>query len=128
MASGGSITFSLGTGTATSFGSVAVLMSNAGTVGVTGDLLLGTGAVSVGDSGALDIGCEYDLFKYASLIGSCGLDLDLAQHRDGNNTIVSNTGVQPSQRQCARIALALAFYHDADTMLLKIRARTNTWT
>ena len=70
MASGSSITFSSGVGTATSFGSVAVLMSNAGTAGVMGDLLLSTGTASVGDSGALDIGCEYDSFKYVSVIGS----------------------------------------------------------
>ena len=119
MASGSSITFSSGVGTVSSFGSVAILMSKAGTVGVTGDLLLSTGTVSVGDSGALDIEWEYDSFKYVSMIGSCGLDVDLAQHCDGNNTIVSNRGVQPSQRQRARIALGLAFYHDADTMLLK---------
>ena len=53
------------------------------------------------------------------MIGSCGLDEDYAQHRDGNNTIVGDRGVQPSQRQRARIALDLAFYCDADTILLK---------
>ncbi len=44
-------------------------------------------------TGTLDIGCEYDSFRYASVIGSCGLDLDSAQHRDGNNTIVGDRGV-----------------------------------
>ncbi len=45
--------------------------------------------------------------------------MDLAQHRDGDITIVGNRGVQPSQRQRARIALDLAFYRDANTILLK---------
>ncbi len=93
--SGGSITFSLGVGMATSSGRVAVLTSNTGTAGVTGDQLLSTGTVRVGDSGALDIGCKYDLFKYTSVIGSCGSDMDLAQHQDGDNTIVGDRGVQP---------------------------------
>jgi hypothetical protein len=60
---------------------------------VLGDLLLSTGTASMGDSGALDIECEYDLFKYASVIGSCGLDRDLAQHSNGDNTIVGDRGV-----------------------------------
>ena len=90
---------------ATSSGRVAVLTSNTGTAGVTGDLLLSTGAASVGDSGTLDIGCKYDSFKYASVIGSCGLDVDLAQHCDGDNTIVGDRGVQPFSRQRVRIAL-----------------------
>ncbi len=109
MALGGSITFSSGVGTATSFGSVAILMSNVGTAGMKGDLSLSTGTASVGDSSTLDIRREYDLFKYASVIGSRGLDVELAQHCDGNNTIVGDRGVQPSQRQRARIALDLAF-------------------
>ncbi len=53
------------------------------------------------------------------MIGSCGLDVDLDQHCDGNNTIVGDRGVQSSQRQRARIALDLAFYRDANTILLK---------
>jgi hypothetical protein len=112
---GGSIIFSSGIGTATTSG--VVLMSKAGTAGVTGDLLLSTGTVSVGDGGALDIGCKYDSFKYASVIGSCGLDVDLAQHCDGDNTIVGDRGVQPFSRQHAGITLGQAFYHDADTIL-----------
>ena len=75
---GGFITISSGVGTATSSRSVATLTSNAGTVGVSGDLVLSTGTASVGNSGALDIGCKYDLFKYASVIGSRRLDRDLA--------------------------------------------------
>ena len=51
-----SITISSGVYTATSSGSVAVLTSNAGTSGVSGDLSLSTGSATVGDSGALDIG------------------------------------------------------------------------
>ena len=98
-ASGGSITISSGIGMATSFGSVAAWASNAGTVGVSGDLLLSTGTASVGNSSALDIGCEYNLFMYRSAIGSCELDRDLAQHCNGDNTIVDNRGVQPFSRQ-----------------------------
>ncbi len=116
-ASSGSIIFSLGVGTATSSGRVPVLTSIAGTAGVTGDLLLSTRTASVGDSGALDIGCEYDSFKYASVIGSCGLDVDSTQHRDGDNTIFGDRGIQPFSRQRAGIALGQAFYRDADTIL-----------
>ncbi len=43
--------------------------------------------------------------------------MDLAQHRDGDNTIVGNRGVQPFSRQRAGIALGRAFYRDADTIL-----------
>ena len=39
------------------------------------------------------LGCEYNWIKYASVIGSCRSDMDLAQHRDGNNTMVINRGV-----------------------------------
>jgi hypothetical protein len=84
---------------------------------MSGDLLLSTGTASVCNSGALDIGCEYYLFKYASVIGSCGLDRDLggldrdlAQHCNGDNTIVGNRGIQPFSRQHAGIALGHDFY------------------
>ena len=85
--------------TNTRSGNLVVSTSNAGTVGVSGDLLLSTGTLSIGDSGALDIGCEYNPFKYTSVIGFCGLNVDLAQHCDGANTIVGNKGVPPSSRQ-----------------------------
>ncbi len=49
---------SSGVGMATSLESIAVLMSNAGTAGVLGDLLLNTGTASIGNSGALDIGSD----------------------------------------------------------------------
>jgi hypothetical protein len=52
---GSSVTISLGVGTATSLGSIAVLTSNAGTAGVLGDLLMNTGTASIGNSGALGI-------------------------------------------------------------------------
>ena len=42
-------------GMATSSGSVVVSTSNAGVSGVSGDLLLDTGSVHVGDSGSIDI-------------------------------------------------------------------------
>ena len=51
------------------------------------------------------------------MIGSCGLDEDYAQHRDGNNTIVGDRGVQPFSRQCAGITLGHDFYRDANTIL-----------
>jgi hypothetical protein len=55
------------------------------------------------------------------VIGSCGLDRDLAQdlaqHRDGDNTIVCDRGEQPFSKQCRGIALGQAFYRDADTIL-----------
>ncbi len=110
MASGGSITFSSSIGRATSFGSGAILMSNAGTAGMTGNLVsLSTGTASVDNSGALDIGCKYDLFKYASVIGSCGLDVDLAQHGDGDNTIVGDRGgtafPKTAHKNCVRPGL-----------------------
>jgi hypothetical protein len=88
MASGGFITISLGVRTATSFLSVAVSTSSAGTAGVSGDLSMSTGNTAIGNSGTVDIGT--------------GL----------------SAGVQPSRRERARIALDLAFYHDADIILL----------
>ncbi len=83
-----------------------------------GDLLLSTGTASIGNSGAVDIGCKYNLFKYASVIGSCRLGGGLAQHCDGDNIIVGDRGVQPFNRQCAEIALGQALSPDADTILL----------
>ncbi len=56
MASGQSITITLGVGRATSSGNVTVLPSNAGTVGVLDDLLMNTGTASIGNSGNLGIG------------------------------------------------------------------------
>ncbi len=53
---GGSITISLGVGMATSSGSVAVLMSNPGTAGMLGDLLMNIGTASVGNSDPLGLG------------------------------------------------------------------------
>ncbi len=50
------------------------------------------------------------------MIGSCRLNVDLAQHCDGDNTIVGNREVQSSSRQRARIALGHAFYHDKNTI------------
>jgi hypothetical protein len=103
---------------ATSSRSVATSTSNAGTVGVLGDLLLSSGTVSIGNSGALDIGCEYNLFKYTSVIGSCGLDRDLAKHCNGDSTIVGGRGVQPFSRQHVGIMLGHDLYRDANTILL----------
>jgi hypothetical protein len=103
MASGGFITISLGVGTATSSGSMAVSTSSAGTVGVFGDLVsLSIGNVTVGNSGTVDIGTG------SSTSGS-GSSIAFS---------VGNRGVQPSRRQRTKIVLDLAFYHDANTILL----------
>ena len=44
------------------------------------------------------------------------LEVD-ANHRDGDNTIVGDKGVQPFSRQGAGIALGHDFYRDANTIL-----------
>ncbi len=53
--------------------------------------------------------------------GDCNIDLRLlevdANHRDGDNTIVGDKGVQPFSRQCAEIALGHDIYRDANTIL-----------
>jgi hypothetical protein len=82
---------------------MAVSTSSAGTAGVSGDLLLSTGNATIGDSGTMDIGTG---------LSASGLGGSIAFS-------VGNRSVQPSRRQRARIALDLAFYHDADTILLK---------
>ncbi len=65
----------------------------------------------------MDIGCKYDSFKYASVIGFCGLDRDLSQYHNGDNTIVGDRGVQPFSRQRVGIPSGHDFYHDANTIL-----------
>ena len=64
------------------------------------------------------LGLEYNADLYKTVIDSCGLNVDLGQLRDGENTIVGDRGVQLSGGQRARIALARAFYRDADVILL----------
>ena len=64
------------------------------------------------------LGLEYNAELYKTVIDSCGLNVDLGQLRDGENTIVGDRGVQLSGGQRARIALARAFYRDADVILL----------
>ena len=51
------------------------------------------------------LGCEYDSIKYASVIRSCGLDVDLAQLRDGDDTIVGDRGAQLSGGQVSRVVI-----------------------
>ena len=53
------------------------------------------------------LGCEYDSIKYASVIRSCGLDVDLAQLRDGDDAIVGDRGVQLSGGQVSRVVVSL---------------------
>ena len=102
MATGGFITISLGVGTTTSSESVAVSTSSTEPAGVLGDLSLSTGNATVGNSGTVDIGTGLSM---SGLGGSIVFS-------------VGDRGVQPSCRQRARIALDLAFYRDADTILL----------
>lgn len=55
---------------------------------------------------------------YKSVVIACSLDIDFAQLRRGEDTTVGDRGVQLSGGQRARIALARAFYRDADVLLL----------
>ncbi|KAL3796991.1 hypothetical protein ACHAW5_002761 [Stephanodiscus triporus] len=64
------------------------------------------------------LGFNYDSETYSTVIRACGLHVDLEQLRDGDDTIVGDRGVQLSGGQRARIALARAFYRDADIILL----------
>jgi len=64
------------------------------------------------------LGLDYNAELYSNVIHACGLNVDLAQLRGGEDTIVGDRGVQLSGGQRARIALARAFYRDADIILL----------
>jgi ABC-type multidrug transport system fused ATPase/permease subunit len=64
------------------------------------------------------LGRPLDSDFYDSIVNACGLNVDFAQLRDGEDTIVGDRGVQLSGGQRARIALARAFYRDADILLL----------
>lgn len=64
------------------------------------------------------LGRPFDSDFYNSIVNACGLNVDFQQLRDGENTIVGDRGVQLSGGQRARIALARAFYRDADILLL----------
>jgi ATP-binding cassette subfamily C (CFTR/MRP) protein 4 len=64
------------------------------------------------------LGRPFDDTFYNSIVNACGLSIDLAQLRDGEQTIVGDRGVQLSGGQRARIALARAFYCDSDIILL----------
>lgn len=64
------------------------------------------------------LGKPLDTDFYNAIVEACGLNVDFAQLRDGEETIVGDRGVQLSGGQRARIALARAFYRDADIMLL----------
>ena len=60
----------------------------------------------------------YDIGRYTEVIRACVLDVDLAQLRDGELTLVSGKGMQLSGSQRACIALARVFCHNADAVLL----------
>ncbi len=64
---GGSVTISSGVGKATSLGSVAISKSNAGTMGMLGDLSLNTKTARVGNSGpwALGVACLHPAWALA---------------------------------------------------------------
>jgi hypothetical protein len=64
------------------------------------------------------LGKPFDIDLYNSIVVACGLNVDFSQLRDGEDTIVGDRGVQLSGGQRARIALARAFYRDADILLL----------
>mmetsp|Transcript_4521 Transcript_4521/g.10242 ORF Transcript_4521/g.10242 Transcript_4521/m.10242 type:complete len:1111 (+) Transcript_4521:249-3581(+) len=64
------------------------------------------------------LGLDYKSEFYSTVIHACGLNVDLAQLVDGEDTVVGDRGVQLSGGQRARIALARAFYRDADVILL----------
>jgi len=64
------------------------------------------------------LGLPYEAEFYNEVINACGLNVDLAQLRYGEETIVGDRGVQLSGGQRARIALARAFYRNTDIILL----------
>ena len=64
------------------------------------------------------LGLPYDGEYYNEVIVACGLNVDFAQLRYGEETIVGDRGVQLSGGQRARIALARAFYRNTDIILL----------
>jgi ATP-binding cassette subfamily C (CFTR/MRP) protein 4 len=64
------------------------------------------------------LGLPYKAEFYNEVINACGLNVDLAQLRYGEETIVGDRGVQLSGGQRARIALARAFYRNTDIILL----------
>ena len=64
------------------------------------------------------LGYNYNEEFYTTIINACGLNVDLSQLPSGESTIVGDRGVQLSGGQRARIALARAFYRDADVILL----------
>jgi ATP-binding cassette, subfamily C (CFTR/MRP), member 4 len=65
----------------------------------------------------ITMGREFDLEWYNKVVNSCGLNVDLKQFRDGDDTIVGDRGVQISGGQRARIGLARALYIDADILV-----------
>jgi ATP-binding cassette, subfamily C (CFTR/MRP), member 4 len=65
------------------------------------------------------MGLAFDQEWYDIVVDACALRHDLAQFRNGDDTIVGDRGVQCSGGQKARIGLARAFYNkDCDILLL----------
>lgn len=64
------------------------------------------------------MGLEFNPDWYEQVVASCGLNEDLRQFQNGDQTIVGDRGVQCSGGQRARISLARAIYRDADIILL----------
>jgi ATP-binding cassette subfamily C (CFTR/MRP) protein 4 len=64
------------------------------------------------------LGLPYEAEFYSEVINACGLNVDFAQLRRGEETIVGDRGVQLSGGQRARIALARAFYRNTDIIIL----------
>ena len=64
------------------------------------------------------LGLPFEIEHYTEVINACGLNIDFAQLRYGEETIVGDRGVQLSGGQRARIALARAFYRNTDIIIL----------
>ncbi len=99
MASGGSITISLGVGTATILESVAESTSNAGTAAVLGDLLMITGIARVGNSGTLGVGSG---LSASGLGGSIAISVGSGTNIGGAFSVKAGNLLQAasSQRGC----------------------------
>ena len=63
-------------------------------------------------------GRSLDVERYRKVIDICGLAKDINSFKDGDNTLVSDRGLNLSRGQQARVNLARAVYRDADIYLL----------
>lgn len=63
-------------------------------------------------------GATYEEQRYQKAIDACCLEQDLKQLADGDDTEIGEKGITVSGGQRARIALARAYYADADVVVL----------